>query len=232
MEAKKNPRVDIYRWTNVFFNIGLVISISIVFAIFQFKISDNLNIVDLGDQDKMTHEIMDIPPTSQPPPPPPKVQLPEIIEVANEELILEDLDLKLDIEMNEDTKIEQVTFEEDLETEPPEEEADKIFMIVEQDAEPVGGIKAFYAYVGDRLTDNYPTAAARMNIEGVVYIQFVVEKDGSITQVQAVKGIGGGCDELAIEVVKNSPKWNPAKQRGRAVRSRKVIPIRFILRQK
>lgn len=232
MEAKKNPRVDIYRLKNVFFNFGLMISISVVFAVFQYKTYESATVLDLGSLNKTTDEIIEIPPTTQPPPPPPKIQLPEIIEVANEELILEDLDLKLDIEMNEDTKIEQVTFEEDLETEPPEEEADKIFMIVEQDAEPVGGIKAFYAYVGDQLADNYPTAAARMNIEGVVYIQFVVEKDGSITQVQAVKGIGGGCDELAIEVVKNSPKWNPAKQRGRAVRSRKVIPIRFILRQK
>ncbi|SMG25340.1 protein TonB [Marivirga sericea] len=233
MELKKNPNVDIYRFKNVFFNFGLAVSISLVFAVFQYKTFDSSALVDLGDVKDHTHEVLDIPPTIQPPPPPPKIQLPEIIEVANEELIIDDLEINVDIEMNQETRITEIAFDDNLETDAPDEEkADEIFMIVEQAAEPVGGVRAFYAYVGDQLRDNYPAAASRMNIEGVVYIQFVIEKDGSITQVQAVKGIGGGCDELAVRVVENSPKWIPGKQRGRAVRSRKVIPIRFVLKQK
>lgn len=106
---------------------------------------------------------------------------------------------------------------------------DKVFQIVEQQAEPQGGIQAFYDYVANQLNDKYPRQAQRMGIEGVVYVQFVIEKDGSLTDVQAVKGIGGGCDEVAVEVVKNAPKWTPGKQRGRAVRSQRVIPIRFVL---
>jgi protein TonB len=232
MELKKNPNVDIYRFKNVFFNFGLAVSMAVVFAIFQYKTFDNTALIDLGKIKDNTHEVMDIAPTTQPPPPPPKIQLPEIIEVANEELIIDELEFNVDIEMNQETRIEDIAFDDNLDTDAPEEEkADEIFMIVEQAAEPVGGVKAFYAYVGDQLRDHYPAAAARMNIEGVVYIQFVIEKDGSITQVQAVKGIGGGCDELAVKVVKNSPKWIPGKQRGRAVRSRKVIPIRFLLKQ-
>jgi protein TonB len=231
MELKKNPQVDVYRWKNVFFNLGLLISITIVFGIFQYKVYDNGELIDLGDVADRTHEIIEIPPTTQPPPPPPKVQLPEIIEISNEEIIMEDIELNLDIEMNQDTRIEKMAFEEDLETDEPEEEkADEIFLIVEEGAEPVGGIKAFYQYVGSELKDNYPKAAERMDIEGVVYIQFVIEKDGSITDVLAAKGIGGGCDELAIKVVENSPKWHPGKQRGRPVRTQKVVPIRFILR--
>lgn len=186
--------------------------------------------MDLGDAEQNKHEIIDIPPTTQPPPPPPKIKLPEIVEISNEELIMDDIDLNLDIEMHQDTRIDDVEFNDDLDAEAPEEEeADKIFMIVEQDAEPESGIKAFYAYVANQLQDNYPRAALRMNIEGIVYLQFVIEKDGTITQVEAVKGIGGGCDELAIEVLESSPKWEPARQRGVAVRSRKVIPIRFML---
>mgnify|MGYP003108768228 CR=1 FL=1 len=233
MELKKNPKVDIYRWKNVFFNFGLAISISAVFGIFQFKTFDNAGTLDLGDIAESTHEIIDIPPTTQPPPPPPKVQLPEIIEIPNEEIVLEDIEIKLDIEMNQDTRIDEVQFEDEFEgDEPAAEEADKIFLIVEQQAEPQGGIKAFYSYVSSQLKDNYPASALRMNIEGIVYVQFVIEKDGSITNVRAAKGIGGGCDELAIEVLENSPKWNPGRQRGVAVRSQKVIPIRFILKQK
>ncbi|GAA5031584.1 protein TonB [Marivirga lumbricoides] len=229
MELKKNPHVDVYRLKSIFFNIGLVISISSVFAIFQFKVYDNTNVVDLGVMDDRLEEVMDIPLTTQPPPPPPKIQLPEIVEVANEELIIEDIDLELDLEMTENTTIEPSVYQEPLLDEPEEEKADEIFSVVEVQAEPVGGVGAFYEYVASQLKDNYPHQAEEMNIQGIVYVQFVVEKDGSITDVQAVKGIGGGCDELAIKVVRNSPKWNPGRQRGKAVRSRKVVPIRFKL---
>jgi len=68
-----------------------------------------------------------------------------------------------------------------------------------------------------------------MRIEGRVFVQFVVDKDGSITNVEVLKGIGGGCDEEAVRVVKNAPKWNPGKQRGRPVRVKMVLPITFKL---
>ncbi len=229
MELKKNPAVDVYRLKNVFFNLGLVISISIVFAVFQFRVYDDGNVVDLGKVHEKLDEIMEIPPTTQPPPPPPLVQLPEIVEISNEEIVLDEIELNLDLEMNENTIIQTSSYQEPIFEEPEEEKADEIFSVVEVQAEPVGGVEAFYRYVGSQLKDNYPPTAERMNIQGIVYIQFVVEKDGSITDVQAVKGIGGGCDELAVMVLQNSPKWNPGRQRGKAVRSRKVVPIRFKL---
>ena len=61
------------------------------------------------------------------------------------------------------------------------------------------------------------------------FVQFVVDKDGSITDVKAVKGIGAGCDEEAVRVIKTSPKWSPGKQRGRAVKVRMILPITFKL---
>ncbi len=68
-----------------------------------------------------------------------------------------------------------------------------------------------------------------MNLDGRVFIEFVVEKDGSLTDVKVVKGIGGGCDEEAVRVISQAPKWRPGKQRGRAVRVRMVMPIMFKL---
>ena len=68
-----------------------------------------------------------------------------------------------------------------------------------------------------------------MRIEGKVFVQFVVDRDGSITDVVVVRGIGGGCDEEAIRVVKNSPSWKAGKQRGKNVRVRMVLPITFKL---
>lgn len=99
---------------------------------------------------------------------------------------------------------------------------------VEQ-AEPINGIQAFYDYIVEKQATKYPVEAQRMGVEGVVYVQMDIEKDGSVTNVLAVKGIGAGCDEIAVELVKNGPKWKAAKQDGEAVRSRRVIPLRFVL---
>ncbi len=68
-----------------------------------------------------------------------------------------------------------------------------------------------------------------MGIEGKVFLTFIVDKDGSITDVTLARGIGGGCDEEAIRILKESPKWNPGKQRGRAVRQKMTFPIIFKL---
>ncbi len=223
MELKKNPKADVNKQSTLFLNIGLVISLGLTFAAFEYKSYDDGPAMDLGQVEDNMEEIMEIPPTEQPPPPPPKVQLPEIVEIPDEEEIEEEIDIDLDLDMSEDTEIANIIFDDD----PGEEEVDQIFTIVEQQAEPKGGIQAFYDFVQKNL--EYPRQASRMGIEGVVYVQFVIEKDGSLTDVKAVKGIGGGTDEEAVRVVKSAPQWNPGKQRGRAVRSQRVIPIRFTL---
>ena len=168
---------------------------------------------------------MEIPQTEQMQPPPPQIQSPQVIEVADEEIV-EEIRVDLDIEMTEDTKIEEVVFDNTAEV-IPEEKADEIFTIVEEQPSPQGGLQAFYKYVGENL--QYPAQARRMGIEGRVFVQFVVEKDGSLTDIQAVKGIGGGCDQEAIRVISEAPKWKPGKQRGRPVRVRMVLPIMFKL---
>ncbi|MDI6833957.1 MAG: energy transducer TonB, partial [Bacteroidales bacterium] len=66
-------------------------------------------------------------------------------------------------------------------------------------------------------------------ISGTVYVQFVVEKDGSISDIKVVRGIGGICDEEAVRVITKMPNWIPAKQKGIPVRSYYVIPIAFVL---
>jgi protein TonB len=83
------------------------------------------------------------------------------------------------------------------------------------------------AYLSKNL--KYPTQARRMGIEGTVIVVFVVNTDGSIQNVEVLRGIGGGCDEEAVKVVSDAPKWEPGKQRGRPVRTRMRLPIRFKL---
>jgi len=223
MEVKKTPKADLNKKSGLFLNIGLVLSLLIVISAFEWRFYDDGDLVNLGQVRDDFEDMLEIPPTEQPPPPPPKIQQPEIIEVPDEEEIEEEIEVDLDVEITEDTAIEDIILEEA----PEEEDVDQIFTIVEQQAEFKGGMKKFYEYVGKKM--KYPSQARRMGIEGKVFVQFVVERDGSITDVQAIRGIGAGCDEEAMKVIRESPKWNPGKQRGRAVRVRMVIPITFML---
>lgn len=223
MELKKKPSADLGRKSGLFFNIGLVITLLLVITAFEWRFYDNQNLVDLGEADVKFEDIMDIPPTEQLPPPPPKVQQPEVVEVPDEEEIEQEIEFDLDIEATEETVIEEIVFKD----EPVEEVAEEIFTIVEDQPAPKGGMPAFYEYVKKEL--KYPAQARRMGIEGKVYVQFVVDKDGSITEVTAIKGIGAGCDEEAVRVLQGAPKWAPGKQRGRAVKVRMILPITFKL---
>jgi TonB family protein len=94
-------------------------------------------------------------------------------------------------------------------------------------AEPVGDDKSFYNHVASVMV--YPKSARRMGIEGLVFVEFIVEKDGSLSNVRCIKGIGEGCDEEAVKAVESAPNWNPSFKRGQKVRTRYVAPITFKL---
>ena len=223
MEAKKNPKADLNKTTGLFLYIGLVVSLLLVITAFEWRFYDDGELMDLGQVADEFEDVMEIPPTEQPPPPPPKIQQPEIIEVPDEEEIEEEIEVDLDVEITEETVVEDIVFDEPVE----EEVAEEIFTIVEDQPAPKGGMAAFYEFVGKKL--KYPAQARRMGIEGKVFVEFVVDKDGTITDVKAIKGIGAGCDEEAIRVIQSSPKWNPGKQRGRPVKVRMILPITFKL---
>lgn len=107
------------------------------------------------------------------------------------------------------------------------EDSNEIFTAVEHSAEFPGGIQKFYDYLGKQI--KYPAAARENNVQGKVYMTFVVEKDGSLTDIKVMRGIGSGCDEEAIRVLKASPKWKPGEQNGRTVRQQYTVPINFTL---
>jgi TonB family protein len=102
-----------------------------------------------------------------------------------------------------------------------------IFLVVESMPEFPGGEEALNNYFADSL--QYPTAAVEKSIQGRVFVQFVIEMDGSVSNVRLLRGIGGGCDEEALRVVQAMPRWIPGKQRGQAVRVQYTMPIMFSL---
>jgi periplasmic protein TonB len=107
------------------------------------------------------------------------------------------------------------------------EEDNAPFLTVEVQPSFMGGNSEMYKFLGKNL--KYPTAAQRANIQGKVFLSFIVEKDGSITDIETMKGIGFGCDEEAMRVVKLMPKWIAGKQNGRNVRVKFTIPVFFRL---
>ncbi len=222
MEQKKNPKSDLQKRSGMFFNLGLVISLGLLLAAFEWKAYDRGNIKELETQENNWPEL-DIPITIHtPPPPPPSIPLTEIT-VLPDDIQIDKVDFQIDLNIGEDVPIEP-TF---LSAPPIEDKADEIKEFVEVQANFVGGMTAWYAYLNKNLT--YPTQARRMGIEGTVLVRFVVNTDGSVQDIEIVRSIGGGCDEIAMNVIKNSPKWNAGKHNGKAVRSRMTIPIRFKL---
>jgi protein TonB len=102
-----------------------------------------------------------------------------------------------------------------------------VFQVVEQMPEFEGGMAALSKYLSKNL--KYPAQARNANIQGTVFVGFVVGNDGKIRDVSVLKGIGYGCDEEAKRVVSAMPPWKPGKQSGRAVSVRYSLPIRFVM---
>ncbi|MBV6643937.1 MAG: energy transducer TonB [Cyclobacteriaceae bacterium] len=226
MQLKKDRTEKNKKLSTLFFFIGLTVSLLIVTTAINWKSYDNGGIVDLGQLDNTFDDVMEVPISTQPPPPPPKINQPVFVEVPNGEIVQE-IEIELDMEMTEETVIEDVIVDFAVE-QPEEERVDEIFQIVETWPQPEGGMQTFYDYVARNMV--YPRTAARLSVSGMVFVKFVVEKDGSLTDITVVKGIGAGCDEEAVRVLSGSPKWQPGKQRGRNVRVWMTVPIRFVLK--
>jgi protein TonB len=219
-----NPKEN--NWSKhrgIYFQIGMIVSLGLVLTAFEWK-SYPPPIVITCDflRFEETDSIQYIPEIPRKIPPPPKVQpKPEVIEDTDKEDDLSEMIFDTETE----DEIPEVYTDGDIEE--TEEEVDEILYIVEEPAHPIGGHKAFFKFIATHL--KYPKKAKRMKVEGMVFIQFVIDKDGKIIDVETTRGIGAGCDEEAIRVVKMAPAWKPGKQRGKAVKQRISIPIRFKL---
>ena len=106
-------------------------------------------------------------------------------------------------------------------------DSDLVFTIVENIPEFKGGGSEMDKFISKNL--KYPKIAEEARITGTVYISFVVDENGSLSDVKAIRGLGGGLTEEAIRVIKLMPAWTPGKQNGRAVRVQFTLPVRFVL---
>lgn len=113
-------------------------------------------------------------------------------------------------------------------TEETADEEDEVFLYAEQLPEFPGGIVALQRFIAENI--KYPEMARENKIQGVVVVQFIVREDGSTENIEVVRGIGGGCDQEALRVVRAMPNWTPGSQNDRTVSVKMTLPIRFVLK--
>ncbi len=223
MESRKTSKGDLESKKAIFFEIGLVFALLLIYIAFNAKSYEKRSITML--QQRANHTTEEIVPITEqkvkPPPPPPPKQVTQIKIVSNDVKINDNVDIDVNANMN--TTVAKYT--------PPVEDEDvqqqQIFVVVEHMPEFPGGMGALMKYLATHI--NYPALAKESGIQGRVFINFVVEPNGSIDHVKVLRGIGGGCDEEAVRVVKSMPKWIPGKQRGKPVRVSFNLPVKFTL---
>jgi protein TonB len=228
MELKKNPAKDIHRKSGMFFQIGLGISVAIMITAFEWR--TEITKVHPRRVDTPEDPIVLIPATEfqklDPPLPSPIKN--EIVAPKRYANVSSETTTNPEVDpgsvTHDPTELSSVKIV--YETDSIEVCLDCIISFPEKQPEPVGGYDSFYALVKKNL--KYPKQAQRVEVQGRVFVEFVVNRDGSPTDIKVIKGIGAGCDEEAKRVIRLT-KWNPGKQRGKPVRVKMVMPITFVL---
>lgn len=227
MEIKKNPKVDVENKRVVLLEIGLAVALLAVIAVFLYTPREyRVEQVDM-QQAVVEEEITEITRQDQKPPEPPKrteiTVITDILNiVTNDEKISTNVDFA---EFAEDVEIvQQVAVEEEnLEDDQP-------FVKVEQMPSFMGGdLMTFRNWVQSKV--RFPQIAQENNISGRVLLMFVIERDGSLTNIQVLQTPDSSLSDEAIRVLKTSPKWTPGRQRNQSVRVKYTLPIDFRIQQ-
>jgi protein TonB len=218
MEKRKNPQIDIKKYSGLFFQIGLLSALLITVSAFEWESPMKDPEIDITKTEP--GEIPFILPTEheekKKPPKPKKIAI-NVVETKEEP----DIDIKV-FDMGDPI----VDIPEVL-PEPEVEIADVVEVYVKHMPEPKEGMTAFLQYISKNV--KYTRKARDLGIEGKVFVQFVVDKEGNLTEIEIVRGVGAGLDEEALRAMQNAPAWNPGRQGGRRVKVRMIIPISFQL---
>ena len=233
MQPKKNPKADLNKNRNLYFVIGLSSVLAVTWGAVEYKSYDrqlNFDGVSMLEDDEE-----DIPITEQlktpPPPPPPPPPAPEVIEIVEDEEEVEETVIE-STESDEEMIIEDIVVEDDF------EDIDVPFAVIEDvpifpGCERVAKSErrtCFQDQMNKHIRKNfrYPDIAQAMGIQGRVYVNFIISKDGSITNIR-MRGPDKNLENEAARIIGRLPKMTPGKQRGRAVRVPFSIPITFRL---
>ncbi|MFP4470559.1 MAG: energy transducer TonB [Bacteroidales bacterium] len=223
MKTQKSKFNLLERRRFLFLEIGLIIVLSAVLLAFSYRTYPSDRIVvsnPYGDVFNEDHIIQTKQPKPTPPPPVKPVSIINIVDGPD----IDPEPIEIDVETGQDDPMPL--------WEPPKPEEEVIverdpFIPVEIEPEFPGGYPALLEFLSRQI--KYPEMAKAANVQGTVHVSFIVMPDGSVSNIEVIRGIGGGCDEEAVRVVKLMPKWKPGIQAGKPVKRGLVIPIKFRL---
>lgn len=234
MQSKKNPKADLESKRGIFMLAGLLIAVLLMVVAISWK-SYEKGVMDLGSVEfELEDEMAPITEREQKPPPPPPPP-PDIIEVVEDE-----------VELEEELEMEETETDEDeiIEIIEEEEETDEVFSFAVVEDKPIfpgcegmADKNAQVACLNQKLAEHiranfkYPPMAKDMGIQGRVFVQFTINRSGTVSDVQVVRGVNKDLDAEAVRIVKKIPKMIPAKQRGKPVSVAYTLPITFRLSQ-
>ena len=223
---KKAPKADLRKGYGLRLEISFVGALLVVIVFFRMPLrADRDYEIPIVEQETVTMEEIQQTKQQVKPPPPPRPPVP--VEVPND-IIIEGEELNLDAAYDIGESVAELPLPPPLPPLPePEEdvevEEEEIFIVVEEMPELIGGIGVLQNEI------QYPEMARQAGVNGRVFVQFVVDEQGNVTEPVVLRGIGGGCDEEALRVIK-AAKFKPGRQRGKPVRVRMVFPVHFELR--
>ncbi|MBQ6790910.1 MAG: energy transducer TonB [Paludibacteraceae bacterium] len=224
MQVKKSEKASLENDKVIYVLMGLVFVLSLVYVALEWT-EKEVTKYEVTDTEFLFEEEVEIQQTSQetpPPPPPPAVQEVEVLNVVEDNVETETIEVS-----TEETETE-VVIAAPVEAPVEEEEEEVVFVVVESMPEFPGGQQALFKYLSENV--KYPVIAQENGIQGRVICQFVVNKDGSIVDVEVVRSGGDpSLDKEAVRVIKTMPKWKPGKQRGKPVRVKYTVPVNFKL---
>lgn len=225
MDVKKSPKASLEDKKMLFIMMGLVMVLSLLYIGFEWT-DKEITVYAATDTSLLAEEEIEVVQTAQELPPPPPPPAPEIVEILN---VVEDNVEVASVEINtEDNKDKVVAISAPVTSAPIEEEEDNvIFQVVEKMPSFPGGDAALFKFLNENV--KYPVIAQENGVQGRVICQFVVNRDGSIVDVEVVRSVDASLDKEAIRVIKSMPKWSPGQQRGKPVRVKYTLPVNFKL---
>lgn len=230
MEVKKSPKADLEKTKGLGVLMGMVVGLAVLFVGFEWGTRDiQVATADEGVADIIAEEEIEITRQENTPPPPPPPPAPTIVEQLN--VVDDDVELEQqEIVTSEDsqTEAQTQTFVAPVVEEEEEESAQQIFTVVEEMPDfPDGGLQGLLKFLAKNI--KYPVIAQENGIQGRVVCAFVVNKDGSIVDIEVLRGVDPSLDKEAVRVLGTMPKWKPGKQRGKPVRVKYTVPVMFRL---
>ena len=230
MENKKTTRANLETTRTANWLMGVIVALTVLFASFEWKSEITVfdYIPEIIEDDPIYPPITEPTPAPEPPPPP-KVEIAEILNEVDNETETPGVEIVGTEELNDPTPPKPPMppkFDDDDDIETP---TDGFFRIVETMPKFPGGDVALMSFLAQSI--KYPVVALEQGIEGSVVCSFIIDKDGSITDIEIIRGIDVSLDKEAVRVIGLMPKWSPGMQRDKAVRVKYTMPIRFRLQK-